>query len=274
MLVDVGGVSTCFSVGVVFDFSGDNDQCVLFVNAHCLSMLTVYQCLLFVNAVCQCLLCVNADCLSMFLHATQGWWGRGSGPRSVVERVGNDVGRGRGPIVEDRRGVGGRHCEKVRVFLVLLIMKDFCRFLTDFSQLYLLHWNSDIAKRNPAQVLPSLFARLGGKNSNEHSNDPSSNDQSNDEGKALSRRRNALEVMAALFVADNSHNHNNNNHNNHNSSNPFLRDSSVARLVVHHLVDRIEDAELSIRVRAASLFATLSPALVLPPLCQRMVSPR
>jgi len=223
----------------------------------------------------------------MFLHATQGWWGRRSGPRSVVERVGNDVGRGRGPIVEDRRGVGGRHCEKVRVFLVLLILEDFCRFLTDFSQLYLLHWNSDIAKRNPAQVLPSLFARLGGKNSNdhsnehsnEHSNDPS-NDQSADEGKALSRRRNALEVMAALFVADNSHNHNHNshnnshNHNNHNSSNPFLRDSSVARLVVQHLVDRIEDAELSIRVRAASLFATLSPALVLPPLCQRMVSPR
>jgi hypothetical protein len=29
---------------VVFDFSGDNDQCVLFVNAHCLSMLTVSQC--------------------------------------------------------------------------------------------------------------------------------------------------------------------------------------------------------------------------------------
>jgi hypothetical protein len=157
-------------------------------------------------------------------------------------------------------------------------MEDFCRFLADFSKLYLLHWNSDIAKRNPAQVLPSLFARLGGKNSNDqsndhsndHSNDPS-NDQSADEGKALSRRRNALEVMAALFVADNNHNHNNNNHN---SSNPFLRDSSVARLVVQHLVDRIEDAELSIRVRAASLFATLSPALVLPPLCQRMVSPR
>jgi hypothetical protein len=79
------------------------------------------------------MLFVNADCLSMFLHATQGWWGRRGGPRSVVERVGNDVGRGRGPIVEDRRGVGGRHCEKVRFcFSVFLIMKDFCRFLTDF----------------------------------------------------------------------------------------------------------------------------------------------
>ena len=64
------------------------------------------------------------------------------------------------------------------------------------------------------------------------------------------------------------------NNNNDSNDNPFLRDSSVARLVVQHLVDRIEDAELSIRVRASSLFATLSPALVLPPLCRRMVSPR
>ena len=64
----------------------------------------------------------------MFLHATQGWWGRGSGPRSVVERVGNDVGRGRGPIVEDRRGVGGRHCEKVRVFLFFSLWRIFVDF--------------------------------------------------------------------------------------------------------------------------------------------------
>ena len=134
---------------------------------------------------------------------------------------------------------------------------------------------ADIAKRNPTQVLPSLFARLGGQNSHEPAHEPSSK-------VALSRRRNALEVMAALFVTDTAVDGTANSSstttttttNNDSNDNPFLRDSSVARLVVQHLVDRIEDAELSIRVRASSLFATLSPALVLPPLCRRMVSPR
>jgi hypothetical protein len=118
---------------------------------------------------------------------------------------------------------------------------------------------SDIARRNPANVLPSLFARLGGMNG---INSNTANDADGAK-KSLSRRRNALEVMAELFNA---------NSDDDGTINPFLCDSNVARLVVKHLVDRIEDEELSIRCRASSLFATLSPALVLPPLCARVVS--
>ena len=40
--------------------------------------------------------------------------------------------------------------------------------------------------------------------------------------------------------------------------------------VVTHLVNRIEDKEMSIRLSAASLFSTLSPALVLPILVPRV----
>ena len=69
---------------------------------------------------------------------------------SLDRRIGTGVAVPRGPIPTHRRilVVDAHHRDRLQVlvpfcfsvFLFFLILKDFCRCLTDFSQLYLLHW--------------------------------------------------------------------------------------------------------------------------------------